>query len=53
MYTIQEKLENGFATDYWNVIDNCGDVIAVCPNKPCAEKIIRALNGTQALKNAA
>jgi hypothetical protein len=55
MYTITEQLENGFATDYWQVIDPCGDVIAVCPNKPCAEKIIKALNATntKAFRNAA
>lgn len=52
MYIIQEQLENGFATDYWNVIDPCGDVIAACPNKPCAEKICKAMNLLPQMKNA-
>lgn len=52
MYTITEQLENGFATDYWQVIDPCGDVIAVCPNKPCAEKVCKAMNLVPQMKNA-
>lgn len=51
-YTIHEKTENGFSSDYWNVIDSFGDIIAVCPNKPCAEKILKSLkmSGTAAIK---